>query len=296
MNTAVLKVILPFTAVLCLIIVSGVLAGNVGLENNFSATKQIIALRKVGHEVLLQSGDSTSRVMPVSKINETEYQIRFEKKLSFQPDSLVSIVKRSLSASDLNSDYIVSVLSCDSMQIVFGYAILGSEKDDIVACSGRVQPTACYLINIKFQANALISNNQQKNIFQGMPIVLALGYCVYALVLIRKKKQGKAEKEILLGETAFNPEAHYLLADKIKTELTAKETSILLILAKSPNEVIDRSRLQKEIWEDEGVIVGRSLDMFISKLRKKLAHDPSLQLVNIHGKGYKLEVRDLTIS
>ena len=296
MNKAVLRVILPFTVVLCLIIVSGVLAGNVGLENSFSATKQIIALRQVGHELLLQSGDSTSRVLPVSKINETEYQIRFEKKLRFQPDSLVNIVKRSLSASGLNSDYIVSVISCKSMEIVFGYAILKSEKNEMVPCRQRVQPADCYLINIKFQDNSLISNKQQKNLFQGMPIVLALGYCVYAFVIIRKKKQSKSEKDILLGETTFNPEAHYLLVDKVKTELTAKETGILLIFAKNPNEVIDRSRLQKEIWEDEGVIVGRSLDMFISKLRKKLAHDTSLQLVNIHGKGYKLEVRDLTIS
>jgi len=69
-----------------------------------------------------------------------------------------------------------------------------------------------------------------------------------------------------------------------------KENKILLILAQSPNTVIERARLQKEIWEDEGVIVGRSLDMFISKLRKKLEIDPSIQLVNIHGKGYRLEV------
>jgi DNA-binding response OmpR family regulator len=48
--------------------------------------------------------------------------------------------------------------------------------------------------------------------------------------------------------------------------------------------------LQKEIWEDEGIIVGRSLDVFISKLRKKLENDSAVKLVNIHGKGYKLEI------
>jgi DNA-binding response OmpR family regulator len=46
--------------------------------------------------------------------------------------------------------------------------------------------------------------------------------------------------------------------------------------------------LQK-VWEDEGVIVGRSLDMFISKLRKKLEINPTVRMVNIHGRGYKLE-------
>jgi DNA-binding response OmpR family regulator len=58
----------------------------------------------------------------------------------------------------------------------------------------------------------------------------------------------------------------------------------------TPNEAIERNRLQKEIWEDEGVIVGRSLDMFISKLRKKLEPDPTIKIAVIRGKGYKLEI------
>jgi DNA-binding response OmpR family regulator len=72
--------------------------------------------------------------------------------------------------------------------------------------------------------------------------------------------------------------------------LTGTETRLLLILAASPNQTIQRSRLQKEIWEDEGVIVGRSLDMFISKLRKKLELEPDTKIVVVRGKGYRLEV------
>jgi DNA-binding response OmpR family regulator len=73
-------------------------------------------------------------------------------------------------------------------------------------------------------------------------------------------------------------------------ELTKTENRVLRIFAAAPNEVVERSRLQKEIWEDEGVIVGRSLDMFISKLRKKLEWDPSLKIAVIRGKGYKLQI------
>jgi DNA-binding response OmpR family regulator len=73
-------------------------------------------------------------------------------------------------------------------------------------------------------------------------------------------------------------------------DLTATETRLLLIFALSPNQTIERSRLQKEVWEDEGVIVGRSLDMFISKLRKKLELDQNINIVVIRGKGYKLEI------
>lgn len=73
-------------------------------------------------------------------------------------------------------------------------------------------------------------------------------------------------------------------------DLTATESRVLRIFAMSPNMAIERNRIQKEIWEDEGVIVGRSLDMFISKLRKKLEMDEGVKIVVIRGIGYRLEV------
>ena len=72
--------------------------------------------------------------------------------------------------------------------------------------------------------------------------------------------------------------------------LTTKESKILHILALQQNQIIDRDKLQKEVWENEGVIVGRSLDMFISKLRKKLEQDEQVKITNVHSRGYKLEV------
>src|SRR5690606_439857 len=93
-----------------------------------------------------------------------------------------------------------------------------------------------------------------------------------------------------LGSMSFDTEARKLMMNGKTIELTRTETRVLRIFALSPNETIERSRLQKEIWEDEGVIVGRSLDMFISKLRKKLEPDPAVKIVVIRGKGYKLEI------
>jgi DNA-binding response OmpR family regulator len=88
----------------------------------------------------------------------------------------------------------------------------------------------------------------------------------------------------------FDAKHRNLIVDLQTIELTGTETRVLRIFALSPNQTIDRSRLQKELWEYEGVIVGRSLDMFISKLRKKLEVDPNIKIVVIRGKGYKLEV------
>ena len=62
------------------------------------------------------------------------------------------------------------------------------------------------------------------------------------------------------------------------------------ILAAKPNQIVKREELIKRIWEDNGVVVGRSLDTYVSKLRKKLKDDASIKLTNVHGVGYKLEI------
>lgn len=92
------------------------------------------------------------------------------------------------------------------------------------------------------------------------------------------------------GSVLFDAKNRKLIINGKTIDLTGTETRLLLIFALSPNETIERSRLQKEIWEDEGVIVGRSLDMFISKLRKKLELDPNIKIAVIRGKGYRLEI------
>ena len=93
-----------------------------------------------------------------------------------------------------------------------------------------------------------------------------------------------------LGKYFFYPEQQFLELNGEKTALTNKEARLLYILTNSPNTVVERNLLQKEVWENEGVIVTRSLDMFISKLRKKLNGDTNVKILNAHGKGYKLEI------
>ncbi|MHA4894164.1 winged helix-turn-helix domain-containing protein [Pedobacter sp. PWIIR3] len=292
MNITVLKVIAPMAFCVLITMLGGMLASNASLDDQSDATMEMIVMREVGHKLLLQSGDSTSRVLPVKLLANNQYQITFEKKLGFLPDSLMKIVKESLATAGLSKDYIVNVQRYGSSQMVYGYAVLAQEQKSILACRGRMQPKDFYSINIQFKDNAIISSRQQRTIYMGMPILAVLGYGLYTFNMMRRKKRILSAGEILLGNSLFNVADQYLVVNQEKKDLTEKETRLLEIFFQSPNQVIDRSRLQKEIWEDEGVIVGRSLDVFISKLRKKLEADTGLQLVNIHGKGYRLEVRD----
>lgn len=275
--------LLFFIAIICV-------AFNIEDSDSYNNSRREVLLRRIGHEILLQSGDSTSRVLPVKKIAENEYQIRFENEFTFLPDSLMSTTQRFLDNSPLSSNYIVNVLNCDNSSVIYGYAISKNKKDDIVTCKGRRQPKSCYIINIKFKPTGIVT---AKNgyLLGSLTFLAFVGFIFLRNVKPQKSlPDGQNANMFVLGSLLFDAKNKKLVADEKTIDLTGTETRVLLIFASSPNETIERSRLQKEIWEDEGVIVGRSLDMFISKLRKKLEFDPNINIVVIRGKGYKLEI------
>jgi len=260
-------------------------------RDDFDISRREILLRRIGHELLLQAGDSTSRVLPVKKIAENEYQISFEKDLTFRSDSLVNTTQRLLANDPLTRDYIVNVITSGNSGVAYGYAISQNKKNDIVPCKGRKQPKAGYMINVKFKP-AGINAITKGYILGSIPFLAFVGFIFFRSVKQRTAVPGGQYNEMLtLGSVLFDAKSRKLLINGITIDLTGTETRLLLIFALSPNETIERSRLQKEIWEDEGVIVGRSLDVFISKLRKKLEVDPNINIVVIRGKGYKLEIR-----
>lgn len=259
-------------------------------SDDFAIARREILLRRIGHELLLQSGDNTSRVLPVKKIAENEYQIRFENEFTFQTDSLVNITQRLLAKDPLASDYAVNVVNCGNTSVTYGYAISKNKKDDIVPCKGRKQPVACYMINIKFKPDGITT---AKNIYLlgSLPFLAFVGFIFLRSVKKRRALPDSQHTDIFnIGLMLFDTKNRKLMINGKTIDLTGTETRVLRIFAMSPNETIERSRLQKEIWEDEGVIVGRSLDMFISKLRKKLEYDPNIKIVVIRAKGYKLNI------
>lgn len=259
-------------------------------NEDFDIARREVLLRRLGHEILLQSGDSTSRVLPVKKISENEYRIRFEHELTFQTGSLVSITRRVLGNNPLANDYVVKVLNSGNSNVVYGFAISENKKDDIIACIGRKQPMARYEINIKFKP-AAISTVKKGYLLGSLPFLALAGFIFLRSVKTRKTVyRVQSSSMFTLGSALFDAKNRTITINDKITELTGTENRLLLIFASAPNETITRSRLQKEIWEDEGVIVGRSLDMFISKLRKKLEDDQNIRIIVIRGKGYKLQI------
>lgn len=274
-------ILLSFITVICL---------SMADHNDFETARREVLLRKIGHELLLQSGDGKSRVMPVKKISENEYQISFEKELTFRTDLLVNTTHRLLAGDPLAKDYVVNVINSNQPGVAYGYAISKNKKDDIIACKGRVQPKAPYLINIKFKPEG-INIAKHEYLLGSLPFLAFVGFIFLRSAKPRKSlvQNNQDTNTLNIGSALFDTQNRKLMANGQTIDLTGTETRLLLILALSPNQTIERSRLKKEIWEDEGIIVGRSLDMFISKLRKKLEFDRDIKIVVIRGKGYRLE-------
>lgn len=267
-------------------------------QDEFAFAKEAIVMRDIGHKILLSSGDSVSRVLPINKITSKRYQIRFENAFHFSTDSMIKIVRQAAHINHLSEDYLVDVVDDQSHQVVYGFAVLKTPKVHLLPCKGRKQPTAHYAVNITINdANTGLANNKYLLGAGGGFTALLLIFSALRASQPEKKssvqrldtKLSEIRKTVMIGQYAFYRDEQYLKFDGEQIKLSDKETKILNVLAHQLNIIVERNNLQK-IWEDDGVIVGRSLDMFVSKLRKKLQKDSAVRLVNVHGKGYKLEV------
>lgn len=118
---------------------------------------------------------------------------------------------------------------------------------------------------------------------------------IYKIKAILKRNQiGDEEAEIdeiiPIGKFKFEYKTRNLsCADSDDVKLSPKEGQLLLYLAQSKNKVLDRNFALEKIWGEQGYFTARSMDVYITKLRKYLKSDPNLEIVNIHGSGYILK-------
>lgn len=108
------------------------------------------------------------------------------------------------------------------------------------------------------------------------------------------KRSGKTttatQDEIFIGQLLFDVRNQVLSGAEYKQVLTGKESKILQMLCADKGKLVLRDRILRELWGKSDYFNRRSMDVFISKLRKHLSHDPSVRITNVHGEGFILEV------
>lgn len=150
------------------------------------------------------------------------------------------------------------------------------------------QRTPIIFLTAKSQTNDVIEgfgsggNDYLKKPFSMEELIVR----IQELILRRERKS--AEEQIEIGAYLFNYPKQRLQYNEEEQMLTHREAEVLMSLAISPNEVVDRSTMLSEIWGNDDFFNARSMDVFITKLRKKLAKDSSIEILNVRGYGYKL--------
>ena len=114
---------------------------------------------------------------------------------------------------------------------------------------------------------------------------------VFRVEAILRRVRGKKNKEssvYRVGNFTFDTQKQLLTIGDKQTKLTTKENELLALPCSHANEILQRDFALKTIWIDDNYFNARSMDVYITKLRKHLKDDPQIEIINIHGKGYKL--------
>ena len=118
---------------------------------------------------------------------------------------------------------------------------------------------------------------------------------VLRIEAILRRVHGKKAKDATvfrIGRFVFDAQKQLLTIGEKQTKLTTKENELLALLCSHANEILQRDYALKTIWIDDNYFNARSMDVYITKLRKHLKDDDQIEIINIHGKGYKLIVPD----
>lgn len=263
-----------------------------------------VSMRMIGHEVLLSLGDSTSRVLPIKKVDE-RYRISFASDFEFIPEDLAATIDSVIEKTNMANSYLVEVEDCDTREVVYSYEVAEVDTLNILPCRTRDVPRGCYSLLISILDGSVPSSalsgiasstpsekEGQKAYMLGLLFIPFSALIALLIFRRRREKARVASSEILIGEYRFDKRNMELSIDDQKMELTSKETDLLYLLYSCANDTVEREVMLKEVWGNEGDYVGRTLDVFISKLRKKLEADPKVRIANIRGVGYKLILND----
>jgi Transcriptional regulatory protein, C terminal len=256
-----------------------------------------LAMRQTAHKLLKQAGDSTSTIAPIKQTSGNSYLAKLEHHFNY--DSLSSILKKSFEAYDIKGEYEVAVWDCGNKELILGYSSLDVLNGDGIPCGGRNQTVNCFNFTVTFTEKPLISNTPFIPFLLGGLFIPTLIGLIYFFYFYQKKKENielpkstvqRDETHLIyFGNSIFDTHNQSLEIKNNVQKLTFREAKLLQLFCNHKNELLDRDFILKHVWEDEGVLVGHSVDVFVSRLRKLLKEDEGLKIVNVHSRGYRFE-------
>ena len=157
------------------------------------------------------------------------------------------------------------------------------------------------LVNSEVPIIFLTAKNLKEDILEGFKLgaddyltkPFSMDELVYRMEAILRRVKTKDQKNVTrfqLGKFIFDSQRQVLIYEDSQTKLTTKESELLTMLCIHMNEVLERDLALKTIWMEDNYFNARSMDVYITKLRKLLKADPEIEINNVHGRGYRLIV------
>ena len=156
-------------------------------------------------------------------------------------------------------------------------------------------------INSEVPIMFLTAKNLKDDILEGFKLgagdyltkPFSMDELVYRMEAILRRVKARSRQmatRYQLGRFTFDTQRQLLSIDDKSTKLTTKESELLTMLCTHMNDILERDLALKTIWIDDNYFNARSMDVYITKLRKHLKDDPNVEINNVHGKGYRLVV------
>lgn len=252
-----------------------------------------LALRRTAHYLLTANGDTTSRIPPVEQIGDSIWLIRLERPFNY--DTLPVLLSASFEVQGIDANYNVAVLDCKDGEVQLGYNFLDFLLEKEAPCGGRELENGCYNLQVTFLPPNPRAGQPWVLISGGLLALLAVGGWWWAQrevvsPLVTPDPEVANPAVLAFGNSSLDLANQFLFVNGAQQSLTYREAKLLHLFISHPNQLLEREFLLKSVWEDEGIIVGRSLDVFVSRLRKLLKADEAVQIATVHGVGYRLEV------
>ncbi len=248
-----------------------------------------LALRRTADLLLRDAGDQTSRIPAVEQTAPLVWRVRMEHDFSYE--NLPGLLQASLDRHNIVLSYEVAVRRCTDNQIDLGYHQFDWLKDSLVPCKGRTFNEECHFIEITFLDAPPIPVTKSLRYSWVLWLLLGGGLATgFFLVRSRNKSETRQSSDpIVFGQSQLDVAGQILSYGQLQKHLTFRETKLLHLFVTHVDQILERDVILQQVWADEGVLVGRSVDVFVSRLRKKLAPDGTISIESVHGVGYRLE-------
>lgn len=273
-----------------------------------------LALRQIGHDYLSLCGDVNSRIPAVRVRADGSMLLPLATDVDY--DQLNEVTIQALLRYDIHQAYTLSLEDCASGEVFLGslwpapIMLDAADEDATAACLGREQEARCANVVLAFSPTAATSPPRWTWLLGGLGLLLLFARprkstpplssatttmaaaTQHAPVLDPQPLTPPRQRNglAITPNCLVDPLASTLTVGDQTDELTHREGKLLTYFAERPNLVLQRADINDAVWGEEGIITGRSLDVFVSRLRKKLAVVDGVEIKTVHGVGYRLVV------